>query len=394
MSGQLVSNSALPYLSNQGLEAMAPNLKVDKPFQRDPRIDFCRGIALLVILVDHIELLTGVRWISYYTPHGLGPVDALDVFVFLSGYVFGLVYARTLTLEGYWRSQRKALRRVRQLYIAHVTTYFLVLLIVACLPVNTRLLHAGGFAEAMNALVVTSLRAIALTYQPFGFDILPLYIVLLLLMLPILALMRHNALVAFLISYAVYALTQFIWAFNLPLYGFGPVREKWLFNPFAWQFLFVIAIGLSIFSENAAIRILKCRWVLVLSLIIVVVVSAAFQIRNSSWGSFPNDILPFTNKSCLGPLRLLYFLCLVRIAYDCIPARTTFWQSKAAAMVLRCGQHSLLVFCFGLLLAYLCLAWQQLADLSERNVKLTELGAVITSIALANVLPTKYTKMT
>lgn len=63
---------------------------------------------MLMILVDHIELLIGERWISNYTMASWGPADALDLFVFISGYVFGLAYDKTLVQKGLWGCQLKA----------------------------------------------------------------------------------------------------------------------------------------------------------------------------------------------------------------------------------------------------------------------------------------------
>src|SRR5437868_267503 len=54
----------------------------------DLRIDYFRGIALYIILLDHIEL----NPISRFTYHRWGFSDAAEVFVFLSGLSCGIAY--------------------------------------------------------------------------------------------------------------------------------------------------------------------------------------------------------------------------------------------------------------------------------------------------------------
>ena len=81
---------------------------------------------------------------------------------------------------------------------------------------------------------VTIIQALLLKFKPSNMDVLPLYIVLLLLFPPILWLLQCAATLALGASVLLYALTwQFDW--NLPAYPSG----YWFFNPFAWQLLFV-----------------------------------------------------------------------------------------------------------------------------------------------------------
>ena len=49
--------------------------------QRDPRLDFYRGIAMFIILVAHIPTNAWANWI----PARFGFSDATEIFVFCSG---------------------------------------------------------------------------------------------------------------------------------------------------------------------------------------------------------------------------------------------------------------------------------------------------------------------
>ena len=73
-----------------------------------------------------------------------------------------------------------------------------------------------------------------LKFKPVNMDVLPLYIVLLLLFPPMLRLLLWQPAFALAGSALVYVLAwNFDW--NLPAYPNG----VWFFNPFAWQLLFV-----------------------------------------------------------------------------------------------------------------------------------------------------------
>ena len=64
--------------------------------ERDLRLDFFRGLALIFIFIDHIP----ENVLSYFTLQAFQFYDAAEVFIFISGYTAALVYGRTLALQG------------------------------------------------------------------------------------------------------------------------------------------------------------------------------------------------------------------------------------------------------------------------------------------------------
>ncbi|HEX5454837.1 MAG TPA: OpgC domain-containing protein, partial [Stellaceae bacterium] len=60
--------------------------------QRDLRLDFFRGLALIFIFVDHVP----ANFLSYFTLHSTAFFDAAEVFIFISGFTAALVYGRRL----------------------------------------------------------------------------------------------------------------------------------------------------------------------------------------------------------------------------------------------------------------------------------------------------------
>ena len=89
------------------------------PSGRDLRLDFFRGFANWVIFVDHIPNNV-VNWL---TSRNYGFSDAADLFVFISGYTAAFVYARIMLERGFVVGATKLLKRVWQLYVAHVLLF-------------------------------------------------------------------------------------------------------------------------------------------------------------------------------------------------------------------------------------------------------------------------------
>src|SRR5438093_593559 len=200
---------------------------------RDLRLDLFRGIALWLIFLDHIPS----NVVAWGTIRNYGFSDATEIFVFVSGYTAAFVYGKEMRERGFMIAGAHILRRVWQIYVAHV---FLFAIYLAEISYVATSFENPLYAEEMNILdflkqpEVTIVQALLLKFKPANMDILPLYIVLLLLFPPILRLLQFRASLALGASVLLYVLTwHFNW--NLPSYPEG----HWFFNPFAWQLLFV-----------------------------------------------------------------------------------------------------------------------------------------------------------
>ena len=64
--------------------------------ERDVRIDFFRGLALLLIFIDHVP---DNPW-SFYTLKNFGFADASEVFVLLAGFFSSSSLSRCATAFG------------------------------------------------------------------------------------------------------------------------------------------------------------------------------------------------------------------------------------------------------------------------------------------------------
>src|SRR5246127_5180316 len=147
--------------------------------QRDLRLDFFRGLALIFIFIDHIP----ENVLSYFTLQAVQFYDAAEVFIFISGYTAALVYGRTLAERGASYATAQALRRAWQLYVAHIFLFMIFIAEVSYIvttfnnPMYNEEMRVADFLEEPHIAII---KALTLQFQPTFLDILPLYIILLL----------------------------------------------------------------------------------------------------------------------------------------------------------------------------------------------------------------------
>src|SRR5262249_8482347 len=84
--------------------------------KRIPQIDFWRGFALIVILIDHVPK-TGL---DFLTPKNFGFSDAAEAFIFLSGVSVSLAYAPALQKAGFWGVVSRCATRAAKIYFAQI----------------------------------------------------------------------------------------------------------------------------------------------------------------------------------------------------------------------------------------------------------------------------------
>jgi hypothetical protein len=204
--------------------------------QRDARIDVLRGLALLVIFINHMP----GNVVSAYMPHNFGFSDAADAFVMIAGVSATLAYGGLIERRGLSVGALKIAARLWTLYIAHIAVFIIVCGVVAAAVTRTQ---NPLYVEAINIQPFFSdtfaalVEALTLSYQPYYLDILPLYIVLLALFPAIYYGVRVSPLATLVASLAIWQSALFL-GLNLPNTG----SAGWFFNPFAWQVIFTLGV--------------------------------------------------------------------------------------------------------------------------------------------------------
>ncbi|RYJ03647.1 MAG: OpgC domain-containing protein, partial [Acetobacteraceae bacterium] len=324
---------------------------------RDLRADVFRGIALWFILIDHMP---GNR-LGGLTLRNIALCDATEGFVLLAGYAAGLAYGATLDRRGWAFAAAALLRRVGTLYVAHI---FLFVVFTAQVGYSAAALESSAYLDELHLDVfgeqpyLALLQALLLRFQPAFLDILPLYIVLLLLLVPALPLLRRPGLLLGL-SGLVYVLVRLL-DLNLPNWTGG----GWFFNPLAWQVLFFTGALLGYAPLREGRRgpppSVPFRAGLVVAAIGILCVGSAIvlvgEYREQWLVELPPrlaDLLTTIDKTGLHPFRFLSILALAYLLGHAVPRSAGWLRGRLAAPFVLMGQHGLPVFCAGIFLAFL-----------------------------------------
>ena len=321
---------------------------------RDLRVDFFRGVALWWIFTDHIP----ANWIAQFSLRNFAACDATEIFVLLAGYASGLAYGRGMDRRGYVSAAADVLKRAWTLYIAHI---FLFVVFVAQVSYSATTLDRSDYLDEIHLDVLgdapyrAMLEALTLHFQPAYLNILPLYIVLLVLFALALPLVRRPAVLA-LASVALYAVAR-TFGLNLPSWTGG----GWYFNPLAWQLLFMVGALLS-YAPASVLPNQTPRGRRVLDILSVLLVLYGVILHWVIWrhpeltSALPGRVarmLVSIDKEGLHPFRLLNILALAWLVSRLIPIGAAWLRSVWAAPFVLCGQHSLPVFCAGIFLSFL-----------------------------------------
>jgi hypothetical protein len=307
---------------------------------RDLRIDFFRGFALWCMLIDHMIK----SWLRGITLKEYGFCDGAELFVLLSGLSAGIVYHRVMVRDGLGAAWLKIARRIIAIYRAHLILFVLFIaevgILVAWLnpPSFLQFLTLDRFSAQPFRSVVNS---VLLGSQPKFFEILPLYIVLLSLLVVTLPLLRWPRLLLG-GSVSLYVATR---VFSL---GLGSWTAPWFFNPLAWQVIFMIGV--------TSPYILKSRsywrgwdWLAVLYSLFSLFESHTKHLN----GHVPAALLIHfeVDKSAVHPFRLSAIVSLGWLAWRYIPATANWLRSRWAGPLVLLGQHSLGVFSSSILIS-------------------------------------------
>ena len=310
-------------------------------------IDFWRGLVLVAILIDHIP----GNLLENLTPRNFGLSDSAEAFVFLSGLSVGMIYLPRARKRGWTEVARACAQRALKLYGVHIGLTLAALLIFACaywLSGLDELVEAHGrsfvFHQPASGLPGLALMTLQIGY----FNILPLYVVLMLWAPIALAVAMRRPALALAASIGLYAASR-LTGLRLPNW---PEPGTWFFNPFAWQLLFTLGMISAILWRNGPPR--RVDGAVRLSLVVVGVSLVAIT---GGLGLFPElrdatmarlDIA----KQDLGLARLVHFAAVAYLA-SILPGLGRLVESTAGRAIQRLGRNGLMVFGAGSIISAL-----------------------------------------
>jgi len=318
--------------------------------RRDHRVDFLRGLALAIIFVNHVP----GNFYEKLTPKNFGFSDAAEVFVMLAGFASAYAYYSRFERGDFWEATVKAWRRAWALYVSHVLT---TVIGIALFCFAALYFTQPGYLD--DSLVYMDIKPlmddpvrgfvglVTLGHQLGYFNILPMYMVLLVMLPAMMALARLSLVLLLAVSVTLWLLTG-IFAIDLPNY---PMPGGWFFNPFAWQLLFVIGFILGQ-RQRMQKHMPFSRW---LYGVAALYLALAYWWVPFDWLiNFSGIKLPATiwgfDKGFVAWTRLLHVLALGYVVMMS-PMGRIMHQIPKTNFLTAMGRHSLPVFCVGSLLS-------------------------------------------
>ncbi len=323
--------------------------------QRRWELDALRGLMLVLMTLTHMPTM-------YSLPSGqpFGFVSAAEGFVFLSAFMAGRVYGRRARRDGLPAMQTAFHERALKLYLCQLGLLLLAFTLIAWLGVHNR---QGGVTGLLEFFFMDPQAAVVgaalLQYNPPLLDILPLYILMMLVSPWLLrrgfqqgwrGLLAVSGLLwlgeqwglGHVVHQTIEALT------GLPI----PYRYTGAFHWLAWQALWVVGLCLGA-REQPLPRV--PRWMLA--------PAALYALGMFVWrhvaGQDPLPWLPavgvLLDKWSLGPMRVLNFASVFLLLVTICPWLTRMLPRLEPLELL--GRHSLVVFCTHIVIALFTLAF-------------------------------------
>lgn len=312
--------------------------------KREIEIDATRGLMLVWMTLTHLPTAL-TPWVN----QPFGYFSASEGFIFLSALFTGRIYYRLLTRDGVEVMTTKLLLRTLKLYGYHVLLLFLAFGIAARYAFGD---HGQGLYNLMDFFFAAgparAIRdALLLVYRPPLLDIVPLYIIFLLISPALIyAAARLGWRPVIGSSFVIWLTAQFgiressyaflAHHFNVQI----PLNEMGAFNLWAWQFMWIMGMW---FGERWARDDLpvekwaKRTWI---PAAIVAVLFCALRYRQI-FGLDLTGYAVFLDKWHFGIVRLLNFSAIAMLLVRFRPIMRAISIRPLVLM----GQSSLQVFC-------------------------------------------------
>ena len=353
---------------------------------RDPRLDFFRGMAMIIILFAH----TPGNYFTSWIPARWGFSDATEMFVFLSGMASAIAFGRTFDRAGWALGTARVGFRVWQVYWAHIGMFFAIAALMVALnaagPWERDYVGQLNLYPFFTEPMPEFLGLLTLTYVPNYFDILPMYLVILAMMPVVVALKRVHLAAAIAGVWVVWLFAQHRLldalgvghlALSLPAEPWSD--RPWFFNPFGWQLVFFTGFA---FMAGWLPKPPRRAWLIALAALVVLanipLSNIGVRAVNREWFGLAFEGNPvidwrlanqmWINKTDFGLFRFLQFLSLAYLAWILVgeggrhlialgrdlASRAWDW---VVTLLMKIGQQSLAVFVFSMILGRLNGFW-------------------------------------
>ena len=331
--------------------------------ERDYRLDFCRGIALIVIFIDHVP----GNPLSSWTLRNFSFCDAAEIFVLISGMASYLAYGSRLSKFGLRACVKAVGRNLARIYASHV------LLIVGIASMMLWVAHNFTGADYVDSLKLqwfaenprgAIFAAMTLAYLPRLMDILPLYLLLLAVAPAMIAIIKRDYRIALIVSMVIYMMA-WLSGWNLSADRSG---REWYFNPFAWQLLYTVGMVVCHLSRSQPEKLpWSPRWFVSALVFLIVTMVIAWPLDQYGF----TKVTPFSyiwpaDKTYLSPLRIVNVLALLYVFASYVPSGAPWLRKAGAGIFISCGRHSMTIY--GLFLVLSCVVYVVIQESASKGI--------------------------
>ena len=326
---------------------------------RLPELDALRGLMLVGMALTHMPTRA-----SSYSNQILGFVSWAEGFVLISALLAGRVYGAHLRQRSLGALVKKLWRRSAMLYGYHLALLGVAFTMGASIAVQTHQPALQGLLDfyLMHRALAAASSALLL-YCPPLLDILPMYIVFLLLTPVILAVGQRKgwkfvlAPSALLWLAAQFGLRRAIHGLLVEHTGFPiPIQNLGAFDLFAWQVLWTFGLYLGAGGATPLLRWFRSRWTTGVSVLVATMFLVLRYQLIPYFVAHPIDqgmMWVFFDKWQLGALRLLNFAAL-GLLFTALQPYVARHLARTPLVLL--GKHSLEVFCAHVLFCFAALS--------------------------------------
>ncbi|HHL2712524.1 TPA: OpgC domain-containing protein [Yersinia enterocolitica] len=328
--------------------------------ERDLRIDLLRGIALVMMVVAHIEVMSVL---NIFTWERFGLTTGAEGFVILSGSILGVINRQRLKKEVLLTISYSLYRRAAKIYVVNIVIVLSILFLTKLTFINT--FEVTHFTDRFSDVSYTLYplydqsreswfnMVLYLQIGPHQSQILGLYFFLLLASpIFIYLLQRRWGGILLFFSLALYII------YHITGMRLTSAEFEFAFPFLAWQFIYVLGMTIGWYKEEllSLARTQAGFWSL--SVMVLFTLVMMFIAQNHTNPFMPYDTmlhtisaknfnwfyLNFSEKNALGPLRIINDFSLL---VTCYLVLSYFWKpiNKVCGwFLITLGQHSLYVF--------------------------------------------------
>lgn len=335
---------------------------------RDLRIDFLRGIVVLILIVIHIEVFSIYNLLVW---ERIGVVSGAEGFTIFSGVVLGMVYRKKIEKMGWYTASGFLFARGMQIYRVNVTIILVVTAIsfISFLDPQSITSFTDRYSGKVYLLFPTTeaplqhwlSRILLLKMGPHQTQVLGLYVVL--LFFSPFALWMFSKGQTFTLLSISWILYMMNW--ETPMWPTG-AQFEYGFPILTWQLVFFHGMAFGYYRKELATWFSGYKKTLLMSVSIILFFCFMFFSLNNpnpalpDWiklSVIPEDIfneiyVKYFRKNTLGVLRLLNYLVVLIILFQVL---TYCWKPINKLLgwfFVPMGQATLYVF---ILHVFMCL---------------------------------------